>query len=234
MCCCMKDDTNLVAAVGVAMSVTDGVTVKRTRKSRETIKREWQRNPAFGYVPPAPVRDMREQVWDLLRTGKQYSVQDIVVKLSFTVKQVEYLLKGWVKTGYVQKQRGIWKVSTPTFVLIKDVGQEPPRINKNGEPVPTPLNELVWRAMRIQKTFNARQIMAVCAKAEQLGAITTYLRMLSLAGYLQPISALAGEYTTYRLVEDTGAKPPQILKRKSVYDANLGIVVYDPTKKTEK
>ena len=232
-CCCTKNDTELTPSVGVAM-LEQNQTIKKSRTSRRDIKQQWQRNPAFDFKPSAPVRNMREQVWDLLRTGKELSVQDMVLTLPFTIKQIEYLINGWVATGYVQKNKGIWKKSIPTFVLIKDIGQEPPRVNRQGEYVPQQLNEAAWRAMRIQKTFNARQIMAVCAKAEQLGAITTYLRMLSLAGYLQPISAVAGEYTTYRLVEDTGAKPPQILKRKSVYDANLGIVVYDPTKKTEK
>lgn len=233
MCCrCTKNDAGLSQSVGVAM-LEPNQTTKKTRKSRQTVKREWQRNPAFDYVPPTPVRDMREQVWDLLRTGKQYSVQDMKLALPFTVKQIEYLLKGWVKTGYVQKHKGQWKVSTPTYTLIKDIGQEPPRINKHGQPVPTPLNEMAWRAMRIQKTFNARQILSVCGSQAQLGAIVTYLRLLMIAGYLQPISVNAGEYTSYRLVEDTGAKPPQVLRGKRVYDANLGIIVYEPNNKKE-
>ena len=226
-CCCTKNDTELTPSVGVAM-LEQNQTIKKSRTSRRDIKQQWQRNPAFDFKPSAPVRNMREQVWDLLRTGKELSVQDMVLTLPFTIKQIEYLINGWVATGYVQKNKGIWKKSIPTFVLIKDIGQEPPRVNRQGEYVPQQLNEAAWRAMRIQKTFNSRQINAVIGRADQLGAIGTYLRLLMIAGYLQPVSVNANEFTTYRLVEDTGCKPPQILRGKKVFDQNLGIIVYDP------
>lgn len=98
-CCCTKNDTELTPSVGVAM-LEQNQTIKKSRTSRRDIKQQWQRNPAFDFKPSAPVRNMREQVWDLLRTGKELSVQDMVLTLPFTIKQIEYLINGWVATGY--------------------------------------------------------------------------------------------------------------------------------------
>ena len=68
MCCCctkndtVKNDTGLTPSVGVAMSNT--MQAKQNQQSKP-----WQRNPAFDFKPSAPVRNMREQVWDILRHG---------------------------------------------------------------------------------------------------------------------------------------------------------------------
>ncbi|MHC5865490.1 hypothetical protein ACYT6K_09815 [Streptococcus pyogenes] len=39
-CCCTKNDTELTPSVGVAM-LEQNQTIKKTLKSRQTIKREW-------------------------------------------------------------------------------------------------------------------------------------------------------------------------------------------------
>ena len=146
-------------------------------------------------------------------------------------KQIEYWLKGWIAGGYIK----VIGLKRPyQNLIIRDIGQEPPRVDSLGKPIAMPLNESVWRAMRIQKTFNARQLVASTSAVLHINTVRTYLRQLAMAGYLKEVCVEQGLLTTYQLMENTGCKPPQILKRKSVYDANLGIIVYDPKPQNQK
>ena len=216
-CCCTRNDTVLSQAVGVAM--------QNQAKQNQEGKR-WVRNPAFDYKPEGIVRDAREQVWDILRQGKGVTTTEICEQVTrANRKQIESWLKGWIAGGYVK----VIGLKRPyQNIIIRDIGQEPPRVDRCGKSVAMPLNESVWRSMRIQKTFNARQLVASTAAALHINTVRTYLRQLARAGYLKEVCVEQGLLTTYQLMENTGCKPPQILKNKCVYDANLGIIVYDP------
>lgn len=231
MCCCctkndtVKNDTGLTPSVGVAMSNT--MQAKQNQQSKR-----WERNPAFDFKPSAPVRNMREQVWDILRQGKGVTTTEICEQVNeANRKQIEYWLKGWIAGGYIK----VIGLKRPyQNLIIRDIGQEPPRVDSLGKPIAMPLNESVWRAMRIQKTFNARQLVASTSAVLHINTVRTYLRQLAMAGYLKEVCVEQGLLTTYQLMENTGCKPPQILKNKAVYDANLGIIVYDPKPQNQK
>ncbi|MFW2176630.1 MULTISPECIES: hypothetical protein [unclassified Moraxella] len=192
------------------------------------VEKRWERNPAFDYQPNGIVRDAREQVWDILRLGEGVTTTAICEQVTqANRKQVEYWLKGWIAGGFVK----VIGAKRPfQNIIVRDIGQEPPRVDSFGKPVATPLNESAWRAMRIQKTFNARQIVASTGANLQVNTVRTYLRQLAEAGYLKAVSVEQGMLTTYQLMEDTGCKPPQVLRGKRVFDQNLGIIVYEPTK----
>lgn len=219
MCCCCTKDIELTPSVGVAMSNT--MQAKQNQQSKP-----WQRNPAFDFKPSAPVRNMREQVWDILRQGKGVTTTEICEQVNeANRKQIEYWLKGWIAGGYIK----VIGLKRPyQNLIIRDIGQEPPRVDSLGKPIAMPLNESVWRAMRIQKTFNARQLVASTSAVLHINTVRTYLRQLAMAGYLKEVCVEQGLLTTYQLMENTGCKPPQILRGKKVFDQNLGIIVYDP------
>lgn len=220
-CCCTRNDTGLSQAVGVAMH--------NQAKQNQEGKR-WVRNPAFDYKPGI-VRDAREQVWDIIRKNPDITSETIQAKVKCSKDQIHYWLKGWRLAGYVScypsGSTNRAKVK-PTYKVIKDVGQEPPRVDRNGHPMSVNLNESLWRTMRVQKTFNARQLHGIVSDM-QLSAIKTYLHHLLRAKYLKVIKDNRGELNQYQLMEDTGCKPPKILRGKKVFDQNLGIIVYDPT-----
>ena len=67
-----------------------------------------------------------------------------------------------------------------------------------------------------------------------INTVRTYLRQLAMAGYLKEVCVEQGLLTTYQLMENTGCKPPQILRGKKVFDPNLGIIVYDPKPQNQK
>ena len=175
---------------------------------------------------------MREQVWDILRQGKGVTTTEICEQVNeANRKQIEYWLKGWIAGGYVK----VIGLKRPyQNLIIRDIGQEPPRVDSLGKPIAMPLNESAWRAMRIQKTFNARQLVASTAAALHINTVRTYLRQLAMAGYLKEVCVEQGLLTTYQLMENTGCKPPQILRGKKVFDQNLGIIVYDPKPQNQK
>lgn len=49
--------------------------------------------------------------------------------------------------------------------------------------------------------------------------------MVALVGYLTPLPREKGDVARYRFVRDTGAKAPQILSVKQLFDANTGEIV---------
>ena len=171
-------------------------------------------------------------MWDILRQGKGVTTTEICEQVNeANRKQIEYWLKGWIAGGYIK----VIGLKRPyQNLIIRDIGQEPPRVDSLGKPIAMPLNESVWRAMRIQKTFNARQLVASTSAVLHINTVRTYLRQLAMAGYLKEVCVEQGLLTTYQLMENTGCKPPQILRGKKVFDQNLGIIVYDPKPQNQK
>lgn len=129
------------------------------------------------------------------------------------------------------------------FRLVKDIGVEAPRVDKNGKPVTQGIGgEQMWRAMRALKgTFGARELsIAASTEAHVVEHATAqrYARELAHAGYL----AIAKESTggrgserLYRFVKSsyTGPRAPMITAQKQVMDGNTGRIVYDPKKASQ-
>lgn len=186
---------------------------------------------------PPVVRSDYEQMWDLLRTESDGVLIKTVPR---TIQAISYdKAKAWLKAlelaGYVAlvDETPMNAVcATYRYKLIKDIGQQPPRIDGKGQVKPPQSVDLIWRSLRILKTCNAHQIVVSGSTPEvtlKISNVRQYLRALYLSGYLKALPlrhprALA----SYQLIKNTGPKAPQIKRGKKVYDANLGLVVYDP------
>jgi hypothetical protein len=126
------------------------------------------------------------------------------------------------------------------FRLVKDVGVEAPRVDKQGRPVTQGIGcAQMWRAMRALKgEFGARELsIAASTEAHVVEHATAkrYARELARAGYLQVTKESAGgrgAERLYRFVKSryTGPRAPMITAQKQVMDGNTGEIVYDPKK----
>lgn len=180
-----------------------------------------------------PHRDSRERVWDAVRqTPDAFTRMEIAKKTKVDYSHVQAIVGGWQKAGYVSViEKKESNISTElVYELLKDTGNEPPRVDYKGKYKAQTTNELMWRTLKIIGNCNASQLSSAASTDEITVTVRRakkYLRLLCKAGYLTLVSKGRGrKQAVYRLTLNTGAKPPQILKTEQVYDANCDQVVY--------
>ena len=120
------------------------------------------------------------------------------------------------------------------YVLQRDTGVDAPRVTSEGREVTQGRGTLaLWRAMRIHKQFDYRELAAF-ASTDTLrvapNTTRTYCQFLARADYLQIVRpSKPGTPARYRLAKYTGPKAPMIQRVKHLYDPNLGEVVWHPS-----
>lgn len=123
-----------------------------------------------------------------------------------------------------------------TYRLAVDEGVEAPRLRKDGTRVMQGLpQEQMWRTLRtIKGDTNAREL-AAHASTSQIAvaesAAKDYIKNLLIAGYLVVTDGAKGvgrrnRLARYRLIRNTGPKPPMVQKTDAIYDPNLDEVVW--------
>lgn len=120
------------------------------------------------------------------------------------------------------------------LILVRDVGVEAPRVNKEGKLVTAGLaNTQMWNTMRHWKgDFNALDIALAAATPEQPVSeqnAVFYCQCLKKARYLTVTTpSKPGTKARFRFVpaRNSGPRAPLIQKDKSVMDANTGAVVW--------
>jgi hypothetical protein len=138
----------------------------------------------------------------------------------------------FVKPGIIARVSGS---GMPVIVyrLVRDVGVEAPRLTRDGKPVLQGLGqEQMWRAMRMMQGDWNSQDLAVAASTDDVTIneqeAARYIGHLFGAAYLQMTAKNNGPKSKarYRLVKNTGPKAPMIQRLKTVFDPNLGQVVW--------
>lgn len=200
-------------------------------KDSSTMAQNYHKNTSLLQALRAvPLRNVTEQVWDILRTsGVQITISIICEDINISYYKAKSLLDSWIKSGHAKRKKSTNpKTSRPQYVyeIVRDCGQQPPRVNLQGIEIQSPYNEMCWRSIRILKTFNANQL--VPDSLVKLNTVKQYLRQLHMAGYLMMIESKVGQLAVYRIMHDTGPKAPEIRRGKKVYDGNLGLIIYDP------
>ncbi|MFP4900678.1 hypothetical protein ACLFKT_16225 [Paraburkholderia sp. BR14261] len=125
------------------------------------------------------------------------------------------------------------------YRLARDAGVEAPRLDRQGRPVVQSRgNENMWRTMRIMGEFSPTELAVRASTAETEVAEATakaYVKYLANAGYLNLvdpghpfIKGKGAKQARYRLAAGkyTGPRPPMIQRTKSVYDPNLGKIMW--------
>lgn len=124
------------------------------------------------------------------------------------------------------------------YILLDDRGIEAPRLHRDGTPVTHGLaQEQMWRTLRTLKgDTNARELAAhASTPAVPVSPVAAgdYLSNLNLAGYLEctrPTRTVAKNggkaQARYRLISNTGPRPPMVQRTDCMYDPNLDQVVW--------
>lgn len=179
---------------------------------------------------PAGTLTTRERLWRAMRELKGFCVPDLARKAGVDRRKynVSDYLRGLVKAGILAVDAPASPGKYANYTLVRDMGVDAPRVRRDGSAVPEPAQQAMWRGMKILREFAAPDLVA---HAEMAGitikpsTAQTYCQWLARGGYLTPLRTRPGESTRYRFVRDTGPKAPQILRVKTLYDANIGKVV---------
>lgn len=163
----------------------------------------------------------RQEVWDAIRSAADgFSAADLIGASGANRKTVEDYLRCLIPAGVVEH------LDTGGFRLADDRGFHAPRLNRQGQPVTQGAGvENMWRSMRGLVQFTPRDL-AVHSTTPTVSVsentAKAYCTMLLKTGYLVVVQKAVPlkRQATYRLVRNTGPKPPQIQRVKHVYDPN--------------
>lgn len=193
---------------------------------------------------PAPIelaggKGLRQRVWDRIRSWRgDFGLADIVVGAECTATVRDYTI-GLERSGFiviVQKHQCGGHNIPKRWKLARDAGAEAPRVRKDGTFVTQGLaQEQMWRTLRMLKgDTNARELAAHASTPEipvREIAASDYLRNLHLAQYLDCTrsgkgTGRGGIQSRYRLISNTGPRPPMVCRADAIYDPNLGKTVW--------
>ena len=183
----------------------------------------------------------RQRVWEAIRSQRDDFTPHCIVRAADIDKAtVQTYLQSLERGEYVE-QIGERKAINERkhYRLVRDVGVEAPRLDRKGLPVMQSRgNEHMWRTMRIMGDFTPRELAMRASTPEVTITDSTaqsYVKCMSHAGYLTLVDAghsyirgKGAKQARYRLIASkyTGPRPPMIQRTKSVYDPNLGKVVW--------
>lgn len=205
---------------------------------------ETKRQPA--QVEMVGGKGSRQRAWDAIRKhAGAFTCYQIARKAKIDEDTLFTYLRSLERGGFLKGEpppEGTYG-TTKMWELIKDNGIEAPRLTRDGQPVKQGMGtEAMWRSMRIIGEFNHRELAAhasTCGVTVAEGTAKTYALLLQAAGYLliaKPAElGRQAKPARYRLAPGkyTGPRPPMVQRTKSVYDPNLGEVVWSEEEKRD-
>ena len=108
-----------------------------------------------------------------------------------------------------------------------------PRLDRAGNELHEPVAQLLWRSMRIMKTFSSAELRAA---AELPGRDVTLVRTRQFINALSRVGVVfqvPGHKDLYVLARDLGPKAPSVGKTWVVFDRNSRQVIGTPTLEVE-
>jgi hypothetical protein len=181
----------------------------------------------------------RERIWKVIRRLKTFTGPQIQGELNGFVPlaTIRTYLQGLENAGFIVFSGTVPKTdgrpgSVNRYKLVNDCGVDAPRVRKDGSPVKQGRGrEQMWRTIKILKTFTPRELALAASTEERLvkeSEAKRYVSFLYHANYLYLVDAAGTKQARYRFNprKDTGPKPPQVQRLKTLYDPNLGKIVY--------
>lgn len=183
----------------------------------------------------------RQRIWEAIRRSAEDFTAPAIERAARIERATVQTYLQALERGAIIEQTGERQAigERKHYRLARDAGVEAPRLDRQGRPVMQSRgNENMWRTMRIMGDFSPREL-ALRASTEDTAIEETtakaYVKCLAQAGYLTVIdpghSFIRGKgakQARYRLIASkyTGPRPPMIQRTKSVYDPNLGKIVW--------
>lgn len=176
-----------------------------------------------------------ERLWAAIRSldaeRQFWSVPDVAHRAKSETDIVRGYVRGLREAGYVQLSQTLKSRGRLTpFYRIAKPSREAPRVRPDGRETPEPGREILWRSMKLLKSFTIAELAAAASDAAP-GRVATatvkrYVLELTRVGVLAMAPrASRREPGRYRLPASLGAGAPRILRAHHVFDPNANQVV---------
>lgn len=196
------------------------------------------RNPALEM---AGSKGYRQRTWEEIRLrglhGETFSMPEIARALDVETLLLREYFAGLLAAEYIRKTVAAKKGEAARYTLLRDNGAEAPRLKRDGSPLVKGLaEERMWRILRSPAGSDIGIVeLAAYASTPELTVspveADAYLQQLAGAKYVAPLPSRRGKGTApitarYRLVSNTGPKPPMFARIDSLYDPNLAALIW--------
>ena len=172
----------------------------------------------------SPQTAQQRDVWDHAQRLGIFTQKQLSAETGLNRDYIGGLVRRWVAAERLQLMEKSKKVKTYCVIPGKFDFRS---VREDGSLVrPGTKQGNLWRAIRQVKEFTALDV-AVMANTDDIHVTEAdakaYLQMLNRAGYLRVIRKAhpaVGRKARYRLLRDTGPKPPKERRVRAVWDEN--------------
>jgi len=178
--------------------------------------------------------DPRQSVWEAIRKTAHKDPDATVMaraladRLNVNRKTVSDYLVSLAAGGYLVRLCGPDVAANGAMYRLKrDAGHHAPRLRRDGSPVTQGAGtENMWRTMRMLPAFSALELAAhSTTESVNVSEATaqSYCSILSRTGFLRVVrkaDPARARKAVYKLVRDSGPRPPMVQRVKQVFDQN--------------
>ena len=178
----------------------------------------------------------RQIVWETIRRLRRFTVKQLAAEIDHLPDSVRTYVDCLSAGGFisvVDQEASANNRFAKVYELVRDIGVEAPRLQRDGTPCTQGrAREQMWRTMKLLDSFTPREL-AISASTEEQPVNETdagdYVKRLHKAGYLTlTVPSTPVRQARYRFVKarNTGPRPPMVQRLKTVFDPNLGQIVW--------
>jgi hypothetical protein len=190
---------------------------------------------------PETVEADNQAIWTTALRLREFSYALLAAEAHISIERATLLIKGWQRARLADfdrmgdRGRHIFRLTAQGLDLINDLPA-----NLTEKPAPATPEENMWRTARLLGAFGPTDI-AIHATTTDVKVSEDdahrYIQVLLRGGYLRVVSparvskkggSLTRVQARYRLIRNTGPRPPVERRITVVVDANLGEYTYTP------
>ncbi|WP_051445390.1 hypothetical protein [Desulfocurvus vexinensis] len=170
-------------------------------------------------------------MWAVMMALAEFTISDVADRTNAGRDTVRDYVVRLERGGYLARTglRGEGRYEAVVYRVDRKC-REYPRLRKDGTECPPTKRESMWRSMRMLGEFGYRDLTVTASTAATPVAdidAKDYLKHLYRAGYLKVTAPAHGNRPArYRLIRNTGPKPPKVQRIRQVFDPNLNEVVW--------
>lgn len=195
-----------------------------------------------AHIAAASLKPVGQQgVWTAMRACRPipFTMRDIIDATDIPNALVHNYAQALLKGGYIAFH-GMAAASAgrlaKCYSIVNDIGAEAPDLAPDGTPAKRGRQtENLWRAMRILSKRGdwSRRELAIHAATEETAigpaTVESIIAAYSRAGYvIATVTPRPHHAGRYRLVHDTGPRPPVISAPRRIFDRNLNRWIEGP------
>lgn len=174
-----------------------------------------------------------EATWAAACRLRRFSYAELSAEAHISMERSMALIRGWVQAR-LAREDGLGDRRRKMFALTERAEPGTLPANLISAPTAPSTEEVMWRTIRMQRSFSPRDVAALSTTPEVTVTeeeAQRYLHVLMRGGYLRVVKpakvqrvrgSIMREAAIYRLVRNTGPIPPTERRVTGVWDANTG------------